>query len=250
MIGVPVDCIDYSQAIAQIRQLAGQDRPSAVCAANTHIVTAVRRQPDFAAILNRFDLILPDGMPLVWAMNRKGAELKDRVYGPQLMRETIRSAPHPYRHYFFGGTEQCLADLIPQITRLQPEIVVAGKCSPPFRPWTERDLAAFAASISRADADFVWVALGGEKQERWIVRNLARFQKGVFLAVGDAFELLAGRRTWAPGWMQRSGLTWLFRLLQKPGRLFSRYLVYNTFFVFYLAFANHARGRNVTVSSR
>ena len=81
--------------------------------------------------------------------------------------------------------------------------------------------------------DFIWVALGGVKQENWIARNRHRYQRGVFLAVGDAFELLAGRRTFAPAWMQRSGLTWVYRLVQEPRRLWKRYLTNNTAFATY-----------------
>ena len=234
MIGVPVDCIDYSQAIVQIRQLAGEDRPSAVCAANTHIVTAARRQPDFAAILNRFDLILPDGMPLVWAMNRNGAGLKDRVYGPYFMRETLKATPAPYRHFFIGSTESILQQLVPKLRKFQPNLLVSGTCSPPFHPWSESELDSFAQTINDAQPDFIWVALGGGKQEFWIIRNQHRFNRGVFLAIGDAFALLAGARSFAPAWMQKVGLTWLYRLIQEPRRLSMRYLVYNSLFLVYL----------------
>ena len=164
MIGVPVDCINYSQTIAQIRQLAGEDRPSAICAANTHIVTAARRQPDFAAILNRFDLILPDEMPLVWAMNRNGAALKDRVYGPYFMRETLKATPAPYRHSFIGSTESILRQLVPKLRKFQPNLLVSGTCSPPFHPWSESELDSFAQTINDAQPDFIWVALGGESR--------------------------------------------------------------------------------------
>ena len=75
-------------------------------------------------------------------------------------------------------------------------------------------------TIAESGADFIWVALGGDRQERWIEKNLPRHKKGVFLAVGDAFELLAGRRAFAPKWMQKAGLTWLYRLWQEPRRLF------------------------------
>jgi N-acetylglucosaminyldiphosphoundecaprenol N-acetyl-beta-D-mannosaminyltransferase len=178
-----------------------------------------------------FDLILPDGMPLVWCMNARGAGLKDRVYGPIFMERVIEGTPKPWRHFLFGGTPECLAALREAIGKRFPGTVIAGALSPQFGKWGEPDLAEFASTIKAADPDFVWVALGGIKQETWIADNLHRFNKGVFLAVGDAFELLAGRRRMAPPWMQRSGLGWFFRLCQEPRRLWRRYLAYNTLFI-------------------
>ncbi len=105
--------------------------------------------------------------------------------------------------------------------------------SPPFRSFTEADEMSFAETINQASPDFVWVALPGVRMERWIIDNQARYQRGVFLAVGDAFSLLTGRRKFAPAWMQRLGLNWLFRLMAEPTRLGGRYLTYNALFLFY-----------------
>jgi N-acetylglucosaminyldiphosphoundecaprenol N-acetyl-beta-D-mannosaminyltransferase len=85
--------------------------------------------------------------------------------------------------------------------------------------------------INRSGADLIWVALGGVKQEKWLAAHQDEFKAGVFLAVGDAFVLLAGLRTFAPAWMQRIGMTWLYRLAQEPNRLMGRYLKYNARFV-------------------
>ena len=91
----------------------------------------------------------------------------------------------------------------------------------------------FADTNNRADPDFVWVALPGVRMERWIIDNQARYRRGVFLAVGDAFTLLSGRRSFAPPWMQRMGLTWAYRLSKEPLRLGPRYLRYHSMFVSY-----------------
>jgi glycosyltransferase involved in cell wall biosynthesis len=119
------------------------------------------------------------------------------------------------------------------VRQAQPEVEIVGTLSPPFRAWTEKDEEEFASVIRNSGADFIWVALGGDRQERWVEKNLKRHSKGIFLAVGDAFELLAGRRAFAPRWMQKSGLTWLYRLWQEPRRLFPRYFKYNSLFLYY-----------------
>jgi glycosyltransferase involved in cell wall biosynthesis len=112
-------------------------------------------------------------------------------------------------------------------------VEIVGTLSPPFRAWTEKDEEKFASIIRNSGADFIWVALGGDRQERWVEKNLKRHSKGIFLAVGDAFELLAGKRAFAPRWMQKAGLTWLYRLWQEPRRLFPRYFKYNSLFLYY-----------------
>lgn len=242
IMGTPVACCTYDSALEQIKMLAREPRAAAVCPANTHILGEARHNPTFAGILARFDLVLPDGMPIVWALNFRGAELKDRVYGPYFMRHALLNTPRPWRHFFFGDSQECLADLRRVLLELQPELEIVGMISPPFRPFTKADEESFADAINRAEPDFVWVALPGVRMERWIVDNQARYRKGVFLAVGDAFTLLSGRRPFAPSWMQRFGLTWAYRLCREPLRLGPRYLRYNFIFIFYLL-SDLLRGR-------
>ena len=234
VLGTPVACVTYQSAFEVIQTLAREPRPTAVCPANTHIVSEARHDPDFARIMSKFDLVLPDGMPVVWAVNLRGAGLSDRVYGPYFTKYVLERTPRPWRHFFFGDTEEVLEALKQAVIKLQPEIEIVGAISPPFRQWTESDEAQFAQTINNAAPDFVWVALAGGRMERWIIDNQSRYNRGVFLAVGDAFTLLSGRRPFAPKWMQRFGLTWLFRLLAEPRRLGPRYLRYNSMFVYYL----------------
>ncbi len=234
VLGVPVACVDYQTGLKEALRLAKLERPVAVSACNTHLIAAARKERTFHKIMQSFDLILPDGMPVVWMMNREGAELKDRVYGPYFMRYALENAPVSLRHFFFGATESCLKELVAAAKMLRPDIVIAGAYSPPFREWTVEDHRNHARVIAESGADFIWVALGGERQERWIIGQQAHFRRGVFFAVGDAFELLAGRRPYAPDWMQNNGLTWAYRLYQEPTRLWPRYFKYNSLFLRYL----------------
>ena len=233
ILGTPVAVVDYKSAIDESRRLAGEGRAAAVAASNTHIISLARHRRDFGEVMRRFDLVLPDGMPLRWSLNAQGAKLTDRVYGPYFMEKMIRATPRPWRHFLFGGTEETLTELTAHLRTIQPDLDIAGTFSPPFRAWTEDDEAEFARVITQSKADFVWVALGGERQERWIIDNLKRHTRGVFFAVGDAFVLLAGQRTFAPAWMQRLGITWAYRLWQEPRRLWRRYTQFNSLFLFY-----------------
>jgi N-acetylglucosaminyldiphosphoundecaprenol N-acetyl-beta-D-mannosaminyltransferase len=234
ILGTPVSCVTYQSALEVVQKLAREARPTAVCPANTHILAEARSDPGFARVMSKFDLVLPDGMPVVWALNLRGAGLSDRVYGPYFMKYAIQNAPRPWRHFFFGDTEQVLDGLKRAFTKLQPNLEVVGAISPPFRVWGESDETQFASAINDAGPDFIWVALPGGRMERWIIQNQPRYNRGVFLAVGDAFTLLSGRRPFAPKWMQRRGLTWLYRTISEPRRLGPRYLRYNSLFVYYL----------------
>ena len=234
ILGTPVHCATYDSGLDEVKRLAAQEAPAAVSACNTHIIALARKDPSFVETMRAFDVVLPDGFPLVWQLNRAGAKLEDRVYGPYFMRHVLRNTPRPYRHFFFGGSEDCLRRLKAEALEIQPELEIAGAFSPPFRAWSDEDEKRFAGMIAATEADFIWVALGGERQERWIIKNLHRHKRGVFFAVGDAFELLAGSRPFAPPWMQQAGLTWLYRLSQEPRRLFPRYVKFNSLFLYYL----------------
>lgn len=233
ILGTPVAVVDYQETVAESIRLAREDRPAAVAASNTHIVALARHDPGFGGVMRRFDLVLPDGMPLRWSLNARGAGLRDRVYGPYFMEEMVRATPAPWRHFLFGGTPETLEALTSRLRQIQPEVEIAGTLSPPFRAWDETDEDEFARMIAQAKPDFIWVALGGERQERWIADNLQRHRRGVFFAVGDAFVLLAGERSFAPRWMQGLGITWIYRLWQEPQRLWRRYTRFNSLFVYY-----------------
>lgn len=233
VLGISLHCLNYRQACDWLLQKASVPSFYSVAMAATHLVTEAQRDASFFKVLSSFDSVFPDGMPNVWYLNLKGTQLRDRVYGPYLMRELIQKSPRPFKHYFFGGSQSCLNELKEKLLQLQPDLEIVGMESPPYREWTEEDEIGFAENIKKSKADFIWVALGGVKQERWILKNKSRYSQGVFLAVGDAFELLAGRRSFAPAWIQRAGLTWLYRLLQEPKRLWKRYLVYNTLYIWF-----------------
>ena len=233
ILGTPVARVTYASAFEIAQDLARESRPTAICPANTHILAEARNDPEFARVMSKFDLVIPDGMPVVWALNMRGAGLSDRVYGPYFMKYVLERTPRPWRHFFFGDTEEVLEALERSAVQLQPNIDIVGAISPPFRAWSESDEAQFAQIINAAAPDFVWVALAGGRMEQWIAGNQSRYHRGVFLAVGDAFTLISGQRPFAPRWMQRLGLTWLFRLLAEPRRLGSRYFRYNSMFVYY-----------------
>jgi N-acetylglucosaminyldiphosphoundecaprenol N-acetyl-beta-D-mannosaminyltransferase len=170
-------------------------------------------------------------MPLVWCLNRRGAGLRDRVYGPTFMRRCLAGSPAGLRHYFLGGSEECLARLQENLRRENPALEIVGVRNGYFQPGQEAEI---VAEINRLAPDFIWVGLGTPKQQAWIHRHKGEINRGIILAVGFAFDVNAGTKPDAPAWMQRCGLTWVYRLASEPRRLLGRYLKYNSLFLYYL----------------
>jgi N-acetylglucosaminyldiphosphoundecaprenol N-acetyl-beta-D-mannosaminyltransferase len=179
------------------------------------------------------DFTVADGQPLVWALKALGHHVPDRVYGPELMdRACARAAQTGQRFYLYGGRNQgALAQLARELRLRYPRLKIVGGQAPPFRELTDAEEEAVAADIKRSGADVVWVGLGVPKQEKWMARMRHRLSAPVLIGVGAAFDFHAGLIPQAPGWMQRAGLEWLFRLAQEPHRLWRRYLRYNPRFV-------------------
>ncbi len=231
VLGTRIDVETYESATERAVDWARRGEVACIAAANTHLVSEASANAAYAEVLSGFDLVLPDGMPLGWALQLDGHEISDRVYGPYFMEHVIRHSPGGMKHYFFGGTDECLSALRASVQRLNQDAQIVGMVSPPFGRWDADTEAKLIQEINDSKPDFVWVALGGVKQENWIAANRHRFSRGVFLAVGDAFVLLAGLRGYAPAWMQRNGLTWVYRLVQEPRRLMGRYLTNNSRFM-------------------
>src|SRR5690606_19891169 len=133
----------------------------------------------------------------------------------------------------YGGNEGVAAQLAEALSRRFPNLQSVGTITPPFRPLTEAEDAAVVEQIRAAQPDIVWVGLSTPKQERWMAEHVGRVGHATLIGVGAAFDSHTKRKPQAPRWMQRSGLEWLFRLASEPRRLWKRYLLGNTRFIFY-----------------
>lgn len=237
VLGTPLLVTDYRQLGQACQEWAKAGRVVAMDFANTQIVTMRRHEPDFLDLTSGYDCFPPDGMPLIWCLNRAGAGMRDRVYGPTFMREFMASVPGEFTHYLLGGSEECGARLREVFGKLNPAArfvgAFHGKCGRDGRidPAVELQV---LEEINRLAPDFIWVGFGTPKQQSWVKRYKARLRRGVILTVGFAFDVNAGMKPDAPPWMQRLGLTWVFRLCSEPRRLASRYFKYNGLFLYYL----------------
>lgn len=240
VIGLPVAVTDYPGAVAWILEKAAlRDRPYAVEAANTHVAALARSDADFGNTMAKFDLICPDGMPLVWSLNRQLPEaekLTARVYGPTLMLETIRATntpESPHRHFLLGGKSSTLDKLTSRFAAEFPHTTIADAYSPPFGDWPDDEFDRIADKITTSRADLVWVGLGCPRQEHWIAKNKHRLPPAIYFGIGAAFAFHAGEVRQSPPTLQKLGLEWAYRLAMEPRRLAKRYLTYNTLFLYH-----------------
>jgi N-acetylglucosaminyldiphosphoundecaprenol N-acetyl-beta-D-mannosaminyltransferase len=225
VLGVRVHAVQMSDAIAQLRSWI-QNRESGryVAVTGMHGVAESRQDSYFREILNNADLVVPDGMPLVWLGRWHRFSMRQRVTGSELMAAFCRQTGPRCRHFFYGGGPGVAEDLARALWE-KYGIVVAGTYTPPFRPLTEEEEREVAAQVQESAPDVLWVGLSTPKQERWMYEHRDTLQVPVMIGVGAAFDLNSGNLQRAPVWMQEHGLEWLFRLYAEPQRLWKRYLV-------------------------
>jgi N-acetylglucosaminyldiphosphoundecaprenol N-acetyl-beta-D-mannosaminyltransferase len=243
VIGVPLAVIDYERTLRWIDSMVAERARGYVCVCNVHTVMAAQEDLELRTALMASSLNVPDGQPLVWAMNALGQSLHDRVYGPELMaRACARAAVTGQRFYLYGGRDQDALMQLRATLRLRfPGINIVGGYAPPFRRLTDEEQAAVAEDINNSEADVVWVGIGVPKQEKWMAELRPDLEAPVLVGVGAAFDFLAGLVPQAPPMLQKAGLEWAYRLAQEPGRLWRRYLRYNPRFV--AAFARQLAAR-------
>jgi len=237
VLGVHVDAVQIPQVVEQLeRWIQNRNDGRFISVANIHVVMEAQEDASFKKQINSAALCVPDGMPLIWCGRLRGHGLRRRVYGPELMITFCReTASKGYRHFLYGGAPEVTNQLVKQLQRSCPGIQIAGFDSPPFRPLTREEDEEAIRRINDARPDVLWVGLGCPKQERWIHDHRERLAVPAIIAIGQAFDLLSGKKRRAPAWMSENGLEWLFRLLQDPRRLWRRYLVYNTKFLYFFS---------------
>lgn len=232
LLGVCVDAIDYKTAQAEIIAAAQQGKNFAVSALAVYGVMGGVFDLEQRYRLNHLDLVTPDGQPVRWALNwLYQTHLPDRVYGPELMLRLCRQAAEiGLPVYFFGSHPETLRRLCANLHQKFPHLQIAG-CRPSyFRRLAPDENETLRREIYAGGAKLVFVGLGCPRQEVWIYEQRLALAMPL-IAVGAAFDFIAGTKPQAPHWMQKRGLEWCFRLIHEPRRLWQRYLIYNPLFI-------------------
>jgi N-acetylglucosaminyldiphosphoundecaprenol N-acetyl-beta-D-mannosaminyltransferase len=231
VLGVNVHAVQIPDVVARIEGWILERTPGHyVAVTGMHGVMEARQNSDFRNVLSHADLVVPDGMPLVWLSRWYGHALKRRVYGPELMDTFMRETRDRYTHFFYGAAHG-VPELLAETFRQRYGVRVVGAYSPPFRPLTEEEKRSVADMIESVRPDVLWVGLSTPKQERWMHEHRGRLSVPVMLGVGAAFDIHSGKLTQAPRWMREHGLEWLFRVIEEPRRLWRRYFILGSKFV-------------------
>lgn len=234
LLGVKIAAVQFPQILAQFQTWINmRNKCHSIIVANTHVLMENRVNKGLHEAIKQSSLVIPDGMPLVVLGRMRGFSLPQRTYGPDLLIAALAASNEKgWRHFFYGSTPQILTNIQMKIQEQWPGVEIAGMYSPPFRKLSDQEDQAVIAQINMAQPDILWVGLGCPKQECWIVEHQQQLDVPVTLGVGQAFDILAGAKKWAPGWMRSHGLEWLFRFVQEPDRLWKRYLIYGPQFVY------------------
>lgn len=242
VLGTKIDALTPATAVDCIAGWARIRRTGCVIFCTVSTLITARTHPSLRAALEDAELVTPDGMPLVWLGRRDGFAV-ERVYGPDFMLEFFSRTGAEFSHYFYGGAPGVAGEMVERLTNVFPPLRVAGFASPPLGLDPHAAYPTEIDAINRSGADVLWIGMGHPKQEIFMWRNRSEIQVPVVAAVGAAFDFHAGRKKEAPAWMKRMGLQWLHRLMDEPTRLWRRYLLGNTQFLYLLARERLSRRR-------
>jgi exopolysaccharide biosynthesis WecB/TagA/CpsF family protein len=232
VVGVQVHAVDYESAVDRIIGAAKRGEPMSIAAVSVHGVMMSVMDRTHRYRLNKLDLVVPDGQPVRWALNFiHKAKLRERVYGPQMMYETIRrAAEEGVPIFLFGGYESMLDDLQRELLKRLPNLKIAGMKPAKYERISPEEQTELVKEIKDSGAQILFVGLGCPKQEVFVYEMREALSMPA-LAVGAALNFHAGHLPQAPRAMQRYGLEWLFRLSKEPRRLWRRYLLVNPLYL-------------------
>jgi len=233
VLGTFIDALNWSQTIEQITSWGESRQSKTVCLCNVHSSVTARSDSNLSAALAKSDMVLPDGSPVAWMLRKKGYKKQTRIAGPDLMEKLCANLETSNVGIFlFGASEQTLQKLLENLKTRFPRLDIKGSLSPKYGNWSPEEETAYIDKINQSSAGIIFIGLGCPKQEVWMTKNKDKIQ-GVMLGVGAAFDFHAGTIKRAPDYMQKAGLEWLHRLLSEPGRLWKRYFITNTQFIYF-----------------
>lgn len=233
LFGIRFDNFDFDDLAAYLDKTIAAGEPTYLLTCNVDHVMGVQQDTLFRQIYREAHAVVADGMPIVWTSKLAGTPLKRRVAGSDLLTELgLWLEAKRFRLFFLGAAEGVAEEAKRRLLEQFPALSIVGCYSPPygFENMAEEN-AKIVAMIRAAKPDILLVGAGAPKQEKWIYSHFRECGVPVSIGVGATFDFLAGKIRRAPGWMQRAGLEWMWRLMQEPGRLWRRYLLQDTKFL-------------------
>ena len=231
--GVGFDKVNLYDAVKKLHSAVEHNSMIQVCVTNVYSTVLMQKDAGFRKINNSAGLVVADGMPIVWLSKLMSYPLPCRIAGSDLFFELCALASAKgYTFYFLGSTEEGLNKIRVNLKVDFPDLKIAGMYSPPYRDqFSERENNDILRKINEIKPDVLWVGMTAPKQEKWIYHNLDQLNIKAAIGVGAVFDFVAGTVQRAPVWMQKMGMEWLFRFIQEPRRMWKRYLIGNTIFI-------------------
>ena len=236
VLGVRVEALNMTMALARIQDALAAHRKGYVCMAGVHGIMEAQRHPEVRRAFANAFLALPDGMPTVWVGRSQGMSWMQRVAGPDLMLEVFgRRELAGFTHFLYGGKPGVAQMLSDNLTRRFPWASVVGTYTPPFRELTLTEEQHLVRTVRRLKPSIIWVGISSPRQEMFMHRYLPMLDTTLMFGVGAAFDFHTGRISDCADWIKRAGLQWLHRLVQDPRHLLWRYARNNPAFVWRIA---------------
>jgi N-acetylglucosaminyldiphosphoundecaprenol N-acetyl-beta-D-mannosaminyltransferase len=232
VIGIEINSLDI-KCIYNIFKDNDYTIPKYVCILNSHLFVISKNNSVLEKTLNNAWITLSDGKPISIIANiLYGKNLFSRITGPDLLKFLLEKSERlNITHYFLGSTPETLNKIKIKVKSYNKYI--KGYHSPSFGEIKSGEIDKIFCEINNLRPDIIWIGLGAPRQEEFINENIKRLNYGIMIGVGAAFDYFAGNLKRAPNWMQILSLEWLYRLFQEPRRLWKRYLITNTLFVYY-----------------
>jgi len=231
ILGLPFHNVSFADTVEWVRQRVRSRRPAYIATANMDFVTQAWRDPELQRILLDADLVVADGIPIVWLSRILGYPLKERVTGSDLVPLFAGlAAREGFSLYGLGGAEGVAKKALDTLAARNPGMRIAGFYSPPKADIIDMDNPGILARLAEATPDILLVAFGGPKQEKWCNMHIRQWKVPVAIGIGGSLDFLAGAQKRAPRWVQKLALEWLWRMLSDPPRLFRRYVANIAFF--------------------
>jgi N-acetylglucosaminyldiphosphoundecaprenol N-acetyl-beta-D-mannosaminyltransferase len=232
VLGIPVHATTEEGVVALCHEALRRHQPVSIGVVNAAKIVNMRRESVLRESVLASDLIVADGMSVVWASRLLGQPLPARVNGTNLFEKLLALADREgYGVYLLGATPEVLSELLDRLRVRHPALRIVGSHHGFF---ADDEAERVALDVSRSGADLLFVGITSPKKEVFMARWGSTMKVGICHGVGGSFDVLAGRVRRAPVGWQRLGLEWLFRLLQEPGRLWRRYLTTNTIFTWWV----------------
>jgi N-acetylglucosaminyldiphosphoundecaprenol N-acetyl-beta-D-mannosaminyltransferase len=228
ILGICYDSLTRQEVLDRMEDFIQQGGTHVISTPNADHVVRAQTDVEFREIIRRSDLVVSDGMAVVYASHLLGTPLKENVGGRMLLPALAqRSAEKGYRLFLMGGSSEQVARLaVERLSKDHPGVNIAGTYTPPFMDeFSHEENECMLSAVNRAKPDVLFVCLGTPKQEKWIARNLKNIQVPVTVGIGVAMDMLAGKVRQPPRWVSDIGFEWMYRLIQEPRRLAKRYLV-------------------------